>query len=252
MLLDWYVFLSQLSAVLNGPLGSLSGEAGLPVVSAFLLGMVGAVSPCQLSANLATIAYLSRQGRDLDRTAAGIGAYLAGKIIIYTVLGLVALLFGLTVVSSASIPFFTVARKAMGPSLLLAGILMLGMVRLPVSFGDGLSRSLTRKAGRSGSRGAFFLGMGFSLAFCPTLFVLFFGLLLPMSIRSAGGITFPGFFALGTAMPLVILAPLVSLGILGGQGLAGKAHRVDRALRLAMGAIFILLGLNETLIYWLA
>lgn len=247
---DWYIFLSQLSAVLNGPLGALSGETGIPVLSAFLLGLVGAVSPCQLSANLATIAYLSRQARNPESALAGIAAYLGGKIAVYSALGLVVLLLGLAVVSPYSGPFFAAVRKAMGPSLLLAGILMLGLLRLPFSVGQGMSQRLTRKAGSDGVRGALFLGMGFSLAFCPTLFVLFFVRLLPMSMQSAGGFTFPGFFALGTAMPLIILGPLVSLGLLGGQGLARKAHRVDRTLRLAAGIVFILLGVNETINYW--
>lgn len=248
---DWYAFLSQLSAVLNGPLGTLSGETGIPVVSAFLLGLVGAVSPCQLSANLATIAYLSRQARNPESAAAGIGAYLGGKIMVYSALGLIVLFLGLAVVSPYSGPFFAAVRKAMGPSLVLAGILMLGVLRLPFSVGDGMGRRLTRKAGRNGVRGAFFLGMGFSIAFCPTLFVLFFVRLLPMSMQSPGGFTFPGFFALGTAMPLIVLGPLVSLGVLGGQGLAGKVHRVDRSLRMVAGAVFVLLGLNETFNYWL-
>jgi len=247
---DWYIFLSQLSAVLGVPLGALSGETGIPVVSAFLLGLVGAVSPCQLSANLATIAFLSRQARGPQLAAAGIGAYLVGKIIIYSALGLVVLLLGLAVVSPYSAQFFAVVRKAMGPSLVLAGILLLGFLRLPFSVGEGMSQRLTRRAG-SGVRGAFFLGVGFSLAFCPTLFVLFFVNLLPMSMRSAGGFTFPGFFALGTAMPLIILGPLVSLGVLGNRGLAGKARRVDRTLRIAVGIVFILLGINETINYWL-
>lgn len=248
---DWYIFLSQLSAVLGGPVGALSGETGIPVVSAFLLGLVGAVSPCQLSANLATIAFLSRQARGPRLAAAGIGAYLAGKIIIYSALGLVVLLLGLAVVSPHSAQFFAVVRKAMGPSLVLAGILLLGFLRLPFSVGEGMSQRLTRRAGGDGVRGAFFLGMGFSLAFCPTLFVLFFVRLLPMSMQSAGGFTFPGFFALGTAMPLIILGPLVSLGVLGSRGLAGKARRVDRTLRIAVGIVFILLGINETINYWL-
>ncbi|MDP2728531.1 MAG: sulfite exporter TauE/SafE family protein [Dehalococcoidia bacterium] len=249
---DWYVFLSQLSAVLGGPIRALSGESSIPVVSAFLLGLVGAVSPCQLSANLAAIAYLSRQARDPSLAGVSIGAYLAGKIIVYSVLGLVVLLFGLTVVSTASVPFFAIARKAMGPSLLLAGLLVIGLLRVPFSLGEGLSQRFTRRAGKGGAGGALLLGIGFSLAFCPTLFVLFFGLLLPMSMQSAGGFTFPGFFALGTAMPLIILGPLVSLGLLGSQGLTGKAHKVDKILRLVMGAVFILVGINETVNYWLA
>lgn len=249
---DWYIFLSQLNAALSGPLAALSGESGIPVVSAFILGIIGATAPCQLSANLAALAYLSRQGPSPRRAAGSIGAYLLGKIAIYSIIGSVAILFGLTAVSGSSVPFFSLVRKALGPSLLLGGLLMAGVVHLPFSIGDRLSLRLTRNARDKGSWGAFLLGAGFSLAFCPTMFVLFFALLMPMSMRSAGGFTFPGFFAVGTAIPLIVLGPLVALGLLGGHGLAGKAHRLDRVLRIVTGAVFIALGLNEIVNYWLA
>ena len=140
----------------------------------------------------------------------------------------------------------------MGPSLVLGGLLMAGVLRLPFSVGDSLSLRLTRNARNKGSWGAFLLGAGFSVAFCPTLCVLFFALLLPMSMRSPGGFTFPGFFAVGTALPLIVLGPLIALGLLGSQGLAGKAQRLDRVLRLVTGAVFVALGLNEIVNYWLA
>jgi len=247
---DWYIFLSQLSAALNGPLGALSGKSSIPLISAFLLGMVGAASPCQLSANLATIAYVARQGREPRQAAACIGAYLGGKAVVYSALGLVVLL-GLRTLPADLGPVFGLIRKAMGPSLILAGVLMLGLLPSPVSVGGRLGSRLAGRPGRHGAWGAFLMGVGFSLAFCPTLFVLFFVTLLPMSMQSAGGFSFPSFFALGTAMPLIVLGPLVSMGLVGRPGLAGRAHKVDRYLRLVMGAVFILLGLNETVTYWL-
>ncbi|MDP2726127.1 MAG: sulfite exporter TauE/SafE family protein [Dehalococcoidia bacterium] len=249
---DWYVFISQLSAALQGPIGNLSGDTGIPFLSAFLLGVVGSVAPCQLSANLATLSYVSRQGQRPRLAAFTVGAYLAGKIIVYSVIGLAVLLLGRTMVSTASVPFFAVARKAMGPALLLSGLLMAGVIRLPFSFGEGLSQRLARRGRNGGASGAFLLGMGFSLAFCPTLFVLFFVLLMPMSMATAGGFVFPGFFAVGTALPLIILGPLISLGTLGGKGLAGRARKVDKVLRIVMGVVFILAGINEIINYWLA
>lgn len=249
---DWYVFISQLSAAVQGPIGSLSGDTGIPFLSAFLLGIVGSVAPCQLSANLATLSYVSRHGRRPQATALTIGAYLAGKIIVYSAIGLAVLLLGRTVVSTASVPFFAVTRKAMGPALLLSGLLMAGVIRLPFSLGDELSQRLARRGRNGGASGAFLLGMGFSLAFCPTLFVLFFVLLMPMSIGAAGGFIFPGFFAVGTALPLLILGPLISLGTMGSKGLAGQARKVDKVLRMVMGAVFILVGINEIINYWLA
>jgi hypothetical protein len=44
-----------------------------------------------------------------------------------------------------------------------------------------------------GAGRAYLLG----LAFCPTLFWLFFGLTVPLALRSAGGWSFPGLLAAG-------------------------------------------------------
>lgn len=249
---EWYVFLSQLSAALSGPLSAFNSETGAPVLTAFTLGLIGAAAPCQLSANLAALAYVSQPGTGLRRTAEGIGAYLCGKVIVYSVIGLVVLVFGLSVVSGSSLPFFAVMRKALGPVLVLTGLLMAGVIRLPFSIGDNLSLRVARSARRRGSRGAFLMGAGFSLAFCPTLFLLFFTLLLPMSMRTPGGFAFPGLFAIGTAVPLLVLGPLVSLGVLGAQGLAGKTRRLDRLVRVGTGVLFVLVGINEIVNYWLA
>ncbi len=249
---DWYSFLSQLNAALSGPLDALSGRLGIPVLSAFILGLVGATAPCQLSANLAALAYISRQGRDPRQTSCSIAAYVLGKVLVYTLLGLVVLGFGLTVVSGSSIPFFSLVRKAMGPALVLGGLLMIGVLPLPFSLGDRISHRLAVSARGRGSRGAFLLGAAFSLAFCPTMFVLFFALLMPMSLQAPGGITFPGFFAVGTAAPLLVLGPLISLGLMDSRGLARRARRLDAILRPLTGAIFVLLGLSEIINYWVA
>src|SRR3989304_1208020 len=54
---DWYIILSRVSAALSVPVSELSGRIDLPLASAFLFGLVGAVAPCQLSTNTSAIAH---------------------------------------------------------------------------------------------------------------------------------------------------------------------------------------------------
>src|SRR3989338_11401607 len=102
ILREWYLILSRLSATLAGPLGELSTRLELPLLSPFLFGLVGAVAPCQLTTNASAMAYLSREG-PRGKAVAEVGAFLAGKAIIYTVLGGLALVVGAELQRTAEI-----------------------------------------------------------------------------------------------------------------------------------------------------
>ena len=147
-------------------------------------------------------------------------------------------------------PSFSYTRKILGPLMLVLGLGLLGLVRVPVSLGTGLAGRFRGWAAERGVRGAFFLGILFSFTFCPTLFLLFFGLTVPLALQSPVGWTYPALFALGTGLPLLAFAALFGAGSdLAGRWTrrVGGIHRV--AARIA-GVVFILAGLNDTLTYW--
>jgi len=106
---------------------------------------------------------------------------------------------------------------------------------------------LERVAPRSGMAGAFLMGGAFALAFCPTLFWLFFGLTVPLALDSPLGPAFPALFALGASVPVVLLGVLLARDrpeVRVGLGRAGAL------LSRVAGVAFIVAGLNDTLTYW--
>jgi hypothetical protein len=218
----------------------------VPLVSALLFGLIGATSPCQLTTNLGALAFSASRAGPAPFLGASL-AYVAGKVLVYSVVGGLAVVLGLQL-QGASIPVVLVARKLLGPLMLLVGFGLLGLVRLPGGFGLGLSHRLAGQV--PGGRGGFLLGVAFSFAFCPTLFWLFFGLTVPLALRSPGGWSFPGVFAVGTALPLLALATVVSLGWGAADRLAGGVARWHRPVKWVAGAAFIVAGLHDTLIYW--
>jgi hypothetical protein len=246
ILREWYVILSRLSALLAGPLGEFATRLDLPVASAFLFGLVGAVAPCQLTTNASAMAYLSRDG---SRRAAGVeaGAFLLGKVLVYTILGGLALAFG-SQLQRAAIPLALIARRALGPLLLVIGLSLLGAFRLRGGFGSRLSVRLQALAPASGPARAFLLGGAFALAFCPTLFWLFFGLTLPLGLEEPLGFAFPALFALGTSVPVLVLGGMLATG--ASPDIPGGLGRASRLLGRVAGAVFVLAGLNDTLTYW--
>jgi len=150
----------------------------------------------------------------------------------------------------AAIPVVVVIRKAVGPLMILIGLGLVGLIRLRGSVGREFFFWLQSRIPQTGVAGAFSLGVVFSFTFCPTLFWLFFGLMIPLALISTGGWVFPGIFAVGTTLPLLAFVGLLAMGSDMGRTLTGRLKKSGRRITQFSGVIFILAGINDTLTYW--
>lgn len=245
---EWYAFLSSFAGNVMLAITALDAQIRIPLLSALLLGLVGAAAPCQLTTSVGALAVLGRtkSGRPLGRAVL---AYLAGKAIVYSALGIVALIIGAGL-SEISIPVFVAARKALGPLMVIVGLAMVGVLRLRWAPGALLAARLRAAAQQRASGAPFLLGMAFGFSFCPTLFALFFGVLIPLALSRPDGVAYPALFALGTSLPLLLGLGLVSVG--GGtlRRYLGQVGRGQRVVALVAGALLILTGLHDTAVYW--
>ncbi|MBI3015259.1 MAG: sulfite exporter TauE/SafE family protein, partial [Candidatus Tectomicrobia bacterium] len=176
-------------------------------------------------------------------------AYISGKVLVYMTVGGAVILLGLQL-QSAVVPVVIAARKALGPLMIVIGLGLLGVLRLRGSVGRVVSAWLRARLPRKGAWGAFLLGVSFSFTFCPTLFWLFFGLMIPLALRSTAGLVFPGLFAVGTTLPLVVYAGLLAVGSGAAGGLVEHLKRAGPMITRISGVIFVLAGINDTLTYW--
>lgn len=246
---EWYAFLSELTAFLGGPVRQAAERVQLPLVHAFLFGLLGATAPCQLTTNLSAIAFVSRAAGACRPWQEAV-AYTVGKVLVYSLVGGGIIGLGLQI-QGAAIPVVVVARKLLGPFMILIGATFVGWLQLPVSFGQRLAVAVQHRLATTGPWGAFVMGVVFSFAFCPTLFLLFFGLTIPLGLESRAGIMMPGAFAIGPAVPLLGYAALLRARdeLLGAY--VQRFSRHHRTVRKIAGAIFLLAGLHDTLTYWL-
>jgi cytochrome c biogenesis protein CcdA len=248
LILAWYGWLSRLG---QGPVFLIDAwvdRFNVPMMSALVFGLIGATAPCQLTTNLSALAFSARQSGRARPLAMAV-AYVLGKVVVYSVVGGLVVLLGVRL-QAASIPVVVAARKALGPLMLLAGLGMLGAIRLRGAVGQRRSRRLRATLPTEGGVAAFLLGMAFSFAFCPTLFWLFFGLTVPLALQSLAGWTFPALFAVGTGLPLLGLAGVVALSLGAVETMAGRIGAVHRVLGRVAGVVFLLAGLHDTLVYW--
>lgn len=245
----WYGFLSTGYAAAQGIVGGQTSDPNGTLLTALLLGVLGAASPCQLSTNASSIAYIVRAAGD-RRAPVGWSAvaYAVGKILVYSGIGVLAALMG-EGLRALAIPTVAITRKAIGPLMILVGLAMLEIWRPRFSVGHGLSARLLSRATSRGASGAFLLGVAFAFAFCPTLAVLFFGYVLPMAVASRTAPFHPAAFALGTMLPLFVTTILLAAG-LDGTGIARRLPYWEPRIRRIAGVVFLLAGLNDTLLYW--
>ncbi len=240
MMREWYLMLSQLSVAISVPLKQVADWVQVPLLSVILLGLVGSLSPCQLTTNLSAMAYVSRRV-DWGRVWGEALAYTLGKVLIYMLTGSAVIFLGLKL-QEAAIPVVVVARKAIGPLMILIGLGLVGLIRLRGSLGRKFSPWLQSCLPQGGVSGAFFLGVAFSFTFCPTLFWLFFGLMIPLALSNVGGWAFPALFALGTALPLLAFSGLLTCGSDLSDKLMQRLKRSQRKISQVAGAIFIWQG----------
>lgn len=247
LMLQWYAILSIANAAVSQPLRALADFIGVAPASALLFGLIGTTAPCQLTTNASALAYVAGRSADRGSIARNALAYLVAKVLVYTVIGLAVILVARQLAQS-SVPVIVVARKVLGPLMVLLGFYLLGVPPLRFSLGSGIAAWFEDRAGQ-GVAGAFLLGAAFSFAFCPTLFLLFFGLTLPLALISPVGVLYPGIFALGTALPLLGVVAVLTAGA-GAKEYVGGTRRIDSWVRPVAAIVLILAGLNDTIVYW--
>ena len=215
--------------------------------SAVWLGVLTSISPCPLATNIAAISYI---GKRVDRPArvllSGL-VYTFGRMLAYVALGL--LVVG-SVLSIPDLAFFLQRHmnKALGPILILAGLLLLGIIRLNFS-GYTAGEKVRRQAERLGLWGAGLLGLLFALSFCPVSAALFFGSLIPIALEQQSSLIMPTVYGLGTALPVVLFAVLVAFGARFVGKVFDRLTQFERQARRVTAVVFILVGIYYIFTY---
>jgi cytochrome c biogenesis protein CcdA len=229
-------------------LQALLDSTELPVVSAFILGLMTALSPCPLATNITAIGYIGREIENRRRVFISGVVYTAGRAFSYTALG-AAIFFGAGAFDVARL-FQGWGERLLGPLCIVIGLLMLDII--PLRF-PSLS-SLGDRAGeraRSSYTGSFLLGVVFALAFCPYSGVLYFMILIPMTVASVEGLYLPAVFALATGIPVIIAAWLIAFTVGGIASFYDRLRLFERWFRRVVAVVFIGTGAYLLSIYFM-
>jgi len=221
-------------------LTSLLENSTMPWLSALVLGLMTAISPCPLATNITAVGYISKDIENRNRVFINGLLYTLGRAISYTAIALI-IYFGADQFKFSGF-FQLYGEKTLGPLLIIIGLFMLDVIKIKFPGMSGLTSKMENKT-KWGFFDAILLGVIFALAFCPYSGVLYFGMLVPMTVASASGLYLPIVFAVATGIPVIIFAWILAFSVGSIGGVYNKMKNFEIWFRRVIAILFIAVGI---------
>jgi len=212
----------------------------LPLLAAFALGLMTAISPCPLATNITATAYLSKNIDNKLKVLFNGIFYTLGRMFSYTSLGVI-FYFGASQFKVSRL-LQSLGGIWLGVGLLIIGILMLDIIKFNIPLFDKFKPKVNEDRKKNNYLNSFLLGVVFALAFCPFSGVLYFGALIPMTIASPSGLLLPPIFSIATGLPVIIIAWLIAYSIGNIGKFYSKMKSFERWFKRIIAGIFIIVG----------
>lgn len=222
-------------------INSLIDNYNIPILTAFLLGVLTSISPCPLATNITAIAYISKEIKTAKHTLLNGIFYTLGRGASYTILATL-IYFGLSSFQISNI-FQGWGDKVLGPVLIIIGLIMFGVIKINLGKGGEKTEKIKLWLSQKGFLGSFLLGMLFALAFCPYSGVLFFGALIPLVLKSAEGLILPPIFAFGTGLPVILFSFVIAFAVQKLGQVFQIMQKIEKVMRYSVATIFLLAGI---------
>ena len=232
-------------------LQNLLDNSNIPVITAFLLGLLTAISPCPLATNITSIGFISKDIGNRNKIFLGGLLYTLGRVVAYTVLGIILI----SILKEGSSMFSLQKSISKYGEILIAPVLI--FVGVFMLFGDRLNLpkfgfSGTGKAEKlKGNLGSLLLGVLFALAFCPTSGLFYFGMLIPMSAAEPGGYLLPIVYAVATGLPVILVAWILAYSVAGIGKFYNRIQVFQKWFNRVVAVLFIAVGIYYAYINYL-
>lgn len=217
-----------------------------PLLSAFILGLMTAISPCPLAMNITATAYLSKDIADKRKVFFNGVFYTVGRMFSYTALASI-IYFGASKLQIARW-FQQLDGIWIGIALVIIGVLMLDIIKFDIPFVSKWTSRVGERKMKRNYWNAFLMGVVFALAFCPYSGVLYFGALIPLTIASPEGLLLPPVFALATGLPVIIIAWLLAYSVSNVGKFYNGMKNFEKWFKRIVATIFIGVGIYYIII----
>ncbi len=221
----------------------------IAILSALLLGFLMILDPCTLFTSIAAIGYIDREMQNRRRVLITGLMFVLGKLVTYVLL---------------AVPFIMEAQtetihhllEHWGEPMLCIFIFVCGVLLLVVghhhhNHDHGMSKWLQTVDDKSSWLWAFMLGIFFAIAFCPHRLVYFFTMVdTAITLDAPMNWILPVVFGLGTGLPIIIIAWLISYSAISTQKLTEKLGRFEKWFRYVCAVLFIGYGIYLGVHIW--
>ncbi len=227
---------------------NLIENTNFPILTAFLLGLMTAISPCPLATNITAIAFIGKNIENKRKVFLNGIIYTIGRAISYFGLAII-LYFGASKFHIAKF-FQTNGEKFLGPLLLIIGILMLDFIKIKLPGIGSITDKFENGENKKSWLSALLMGILFALAFCPYSGVLYFGMLIPITISSTSGLVLPLFFAIATGLPVIIFAYLIAFTFSNVGKTFNRIKMFEKWFRRIVAIVFIVVGIYFIVLFF--
>ncbi len=219
----------------------------VPMFSAIWFGILTSISPCPLATNIVATSYIGKRIKgDYSTLIAGF-SYTVGRSAAYVCISVI-IIFSLLSIPEIALFLQEHMNKIIGPLLIFAALFILEILAVNFS-GFVLSHKLQKRLGDGSILGASALGFIFALSFCPISAALFFGSVIPLSLKYESQLLLPFLYGVGTALPVLLSAALISFASRTAGNFFNKLAAVEVWLRRITGVLFLTIGLYFSLKY---
>jgi cytochrome c biogenesis protein CcdA len=229
------------------------GNSPVPIVGAFFLGLMTAISPCPLATNIAAIAYISKRIDNSRHTLLTGLVYTLGRMAAYMAVASVIVFFGMNI-QIIALTLQHYGEMLLGPFLVLSGMYLLDIFHFDRLHGgdwcSGFTSGISARLADKGYLGVFLLGVIFALSFCPFSAVLFFAMLIPLAIGAGDPVIIPAVFALATGLPVIVISYLLVKGAGKCSGIVQKIGDAEVWIQRAVAVVFIVIGIYYIVIIY--
>lgn len=225
-------------------LTNLLENSTTPWLTAFILGLMTAISPCPLATNITAIGFISRSIENRNRVFINGLIYTVGRAITYTIIPIIIYLGADRLKFSGFFQLY--GEKFLGPLLIVIGLFMLDLFKIDFPAVSRLTSKMQTKTLWS-VWDVLLLGIVFALAFCPYSGVLFFGMLVPLTISSGSGLYLPIVFAVATGIPVIFVAWILAYALSQIGSFYDKIKAFETWFRRVIAVLFILVGIYSVI-----
>jgi threonine/homoserine/homoserine lactone efflux protein len=120
---------------------------------------------------------------------------------------------------------------------------MLDFIRLRMPGSMGSFAEKIGEKGRKSYLNTLLLGILFAMAFCPYSGVLYFVMLIPMTVASAEGLYLPVIFAIATGIPVIIFAWFLAYAVSNVGRMYNRIKTFEIWFRRVVAILFIGVGI---------